>query len=593
MRIASVVASVGLLVANAGAQPVVGLYPTYPAVGELVGETPEQQAERLRSIGAVLAGGPFEDDRTPDALRRAGLLTFGLVVLFQGEEHWRSHPESRPIMADGRPLFKDRWYAGVCPNQPWLRRQKLREIERMLRSGRYDMINLDFIRYPVHWEVPEPRIPDTCYCSVCLTKFQQDVGVSIPAEIAQDVPRTAAWIRANHRDRWHRWRAEQITSFCIEVKRLRDRIRPQTRISLAAVPWRPGDYNNAIYRVVGQDFGALADVVDVFNPMSYHVLNGRPVGWIGDVNAYLVRETSRPVWPFVIFSDDHPLDAEQWRASLRPGPVERLERPHRLSVSQDARRSRLRGFRRALQPRSLSGANGQLIAWRFALPRVAHGRGCTGDGVILRGMFRPGLALLLLSYAGHAALAESLPRIVNEDGRFRLLVGDQPFLLLGGQVHNSSGWPNELESVWPQAREMHANTIEIPIYWEDVEPRQGEYRFDTVDRIVTDARREGFRLVLLWFATWKNGAMDYAPEWVKRDPETYPRMIGPDGAPVRVLSPHSQANRDADARAFRRLMRRPRGDRRRGPHRHHGPGAERAGLAVHGARLLGRGAAIV
>ena len=31
-------------------------------------------------------------------------------------------------MADGQPLFKVRWYAGVCPNQPWLRRKKLREI---------------------------------------------------------------------------------------------------------------------------------------------------------------------------------------------------------------------------------------------------------------------------------------------------------------------------------------------------------------------------------------------------------------------------------------------------------------------------------
>ena len=44
--------------------------------------------------------------------------------------------------------------------------QKLAEIEGMLRSSWYDVINLDFIRYPVHWEVPNPRIPDTCYCAV-------------------------------------------------------------------------------------------------------------------------------------------------------------------------------------------------------------------------------------------------------------------------------------------------------------------------------------------------------------------------------------------------------------------------------------------
>ena len=119
-------------------------------------------AARLAEIGGYdLAGGRFQDSSLPNALRAAGIRTAGLVVLFQGEQHWKSHPESRPLTASGELLFKDRWYAGVCPNQPWLRREKLTEIEQMLRSGWYDYINLDFIRYPVHWEVPAPRIPDT------------------------------------------------------------------------------------------------------------------------------------------------------------------------------------------------------------------------------------------------------------------------------------------------------------------------------------------------------------------------------------------------------------------------------------------------
>ena len=35
----------------------------------------------------------------------------------------------------------------------------------------------------------------------------------------------------------------------------------------------------------------------------------------------------------------------------------------------------------------------------------------------------------------------------------------------------------------------------------DVEPEPGKFNFDTMERIVATARREGFRLVLLWFAT--------------------------------------------------------------------------------------------
>ena len=278
---------------------VIGVYPSYPAVGPLENKSPREQAQYLKSIGMNMAGGIFKDRAIPEALREAGIRTFGLVVLFQGEEHWKSHPESRPIMADGQPLFKDRWYAGVCPNQDWLRKQKLAEIEGMLRSGWYDVINLDFIRYPVHWEVPNPRIPDTCYCAVCLRKFRADTGVGKPAD---DPPR------------WRRWRAEQITKFCEDVKKLRDRIRPATLISLAAVPWQRKDYDNAIYNIVAQDFRSLARVIDIFQPMSYHALNNRPVEWIGEVNTDLARETGKPIWPFVIFSDEHPLKDADWRA---------------------------------------------------------------------------------------------------------------------------------------------------------------------------------------------------------------------------------------------------------------------------------------
>ncbi len=156
----------------------------------------------------------------------------------------------------------------------------------------------------------------TVYYARLSKKFQRDTGISIPATVS-DVPKTSAWIKGNYQDRWYRWRAAQITSFCAEVKQLRDRIRPETLISLAAVPWQPEDYDNAIYRVVGQDFRALARVVDVFNPMSYHVLNGRPVGWIGEVNAYLVRETGRRVWPFVIFDQDNALSRQGWRTVYR------------------------------------------------------------------------------------------------------------------------------------------------------------------------------------------------------------------------------------------------------------------------------------
>lgn len=163
---------------------------------------------------------------------------------------------------------------------------------------------------------------------------------------------------------------------------------------------------------------------------------------------------------------------------------------------------------------------------------------------------------LLLCAVWTAGAAEPIPRIVRDPatGAWRLEVNHRPFLILGAQVRNSSGWPSQLDDVWAQMQALHVNTVEIPLYWEQIEPRQGSFDFSVVDTIVEQARARKLRLVLLWFATWKNGQMDYAPQWVKRDPAIYPRMRNRAGQPVRVLSPHAAANLDADRRAFVALL---------------------------------------
>jgi len=53
---------------------------------------------------------------------------------------------------------------------------------------------------------------------------------------------------------------------------------------------------------------------------------------------------------------------------------------------------------------------------------------------------------------------------------------------------------------------------------------------------------------------WKNGNMHYAPEWVKTDTKTYPRVINEFGEPIDVLSANSRNNLDADKRAFTAMM---------------------------------------
>jgi hypothetical protein len=152
--------------------------------------------------------------------------------------------------------------------------------------------------------------------------------------------------------------------------------------------------------------------------------------------------------------------------------------------------------------------------------------------------------------------AAEMPRVEKtSNGSYRLMVDGRPYLILGAQVHNSSAWPEQLDRAWPLFKKLNANTAEIPVYWEVIEPQPGRFDFASVDRILEGARENNLRLVLLWFGTWKNGVMDYAPQWVKQDPARYPRMRNRAGEQIRVLSPLSSETRSADARAFAALMR--------------------------------------
>jgi hypothetical protein len=167
------------------------------------------------------------------------------------------------------------------------------------------------------------------------------------------------------------------------------------------------------------------------------------------------------------------------------------------------------------------------------------------------------LCLVVLSLVGAVysqTNSTSIPRIIEKNGRHTLLVDGQPFLMLGGQAHNSSGWPRMLPNVWQSIEAMHANTLEVPIYWEQIEAQPGKFDFSLVDTLLIQARKHDKHLVLLWFATWKNGSSHYMPEWMKREPAKYPIITGKNGQPVDSPSPHTVAAMEADAKAFTVVM---------------------------------------
>ena len=63
------------------------------------------------------------------------------------------------------------------------------------------------------------------------------------------------------------------------------------------------------------------------------------------------------------------------------------------------------------------------------------------------------------------------------------------------------------------------------------------------------------RIAWLWFGSWKNGLTNFAPAWVVANQDRFPRAQLAGGKTVEVLSTLSDANRDADAKAFAAFMR--------------------------------------
>ena len=148
-----------------------------------------------------------------------------------------------------------------------------------------------------------------------------------------------------------------------------------------------------------------------------------------------------------------------------------------------------------------------------------------------------------------------IPRLVEKDGRYALMVDDAPYLVLAAQTRNSSAWPSRLPLLWPALEYDHVNTVEVPVYWNQVEAQPGKYDFSLVDMILSEARKHQVHVIPLWFATWKNGSQHFMPDWMKMDTVRYAHDVNKNGEAVDSPSPFATASLEADKAAFAALMR--------------------------------------
>ncbi len=166
------------------------------------------------------------------------------------------------------------------------------------------------------------------------------------------------------------------------------------------------------------------------------------------------------------------------------------------------------------------------------------------------------IAITLCIFAFTIAKAQKNQTYLQKQGStIQLHIDNKPFLILGGELGNSSASSVEdIESNFPKLQRMGLNTLLVPAYWDLLEPEEGKFDFTLTDKVIQQARENKLKVIFLWFGAWKNSMSCYAPQWFKANYNKYPRAHTRTGKPLEIASAFSENVFNADSRAFSQLM---------------------------------------
>ena len=193
-------------------------------------------------------------------------------------------PEAAPYLSqdpDGHPLI---WFGSGCPNEPALRQAHLHHIRTVAESGAFAGFMLDGIRFA------SPNAGDaffTCFCPRCAAQADA-LGYDFDA-MRRDVSALRHWCRSADASplaadpdsllapllirwpgvaEWLRFREACVRDHVAEVRAAVDHLNARgAQFQLGAYLFAP-----LLAPWVGQDYPALAPLLDVISPMLYRTL---------------------------------------------------------------------------------------------------------------------------------------------------------------------------------------------------------------------------------------------------------------------------------------------------------------------------------
>eukprot|EP00825_Cyclidium_porcatum_P000319 TRINITY_DN1004_c0_g1_i1.p2 TRINITY_DN1004_c0_g1~~TRINITY_DN1004_c0_g1_i1.p2 ORF type:complete len:134 (-),score=15.59 TRINITY_DN1004_c0_g1_i1:93-494(-) len=122
------------------------------------------------------------------------------------------------------------------------------------------------------------------------------------------------------------------------------------------------------------------------------------------------------------------------------------------------------------------------------------------------------LSLFLATLSAKSGNDTESPYLIKKNAATQLVVNGKPFLMLGGELGNSSASSlDDISRIFPKLEKMGLNTVLVPACWELIEKEEGKYDYSIIDGAIDQARKNNLKIIFLWFGSWKNSMPCYAP----------------------------------------------------------------------------------
>jgi hypothetical protein len=251
-------------------------------------------------INTVMIESEAYDDGIIADAHEMGLSFWGGISCFLApdQEMLAQIPELWPVLSNGLRRPRLEWYNGIVPTVESHGHARQDEMARIVRDHDLDGFVLDFVRWPLHWEIElrpgHPPPLDSSLDRHTLEVFREAKGADLPVD---DPVRASTWIMESAPAEWIDFKCEVITSFVAAAKeRVSAVAEKPIPLGLCIVPLFP--------EWVGQRVEDLSMTADLMLPMSYHPVLHRDADWVARNVGQFVKASSVPVVPLLQIDTD-------------------------------------------------------------------------------------------------------------------------------------------------------------------------------------------------------------------------------------------------------------------------------------------------